>query len=490
MELRHPALTAGSDALPEGLSLDATTGLISGKIGYSAEGSYDLDIVATDSDGATSTAVQFTWTVGAAAIGYVRATERHGSSPLSNTFDIFGVSTDVIYTAPGNTVLLTLGPPALGFGVLPDLSDARVEVLGGGAAASTDNFGGSGPVFITPGTDTTTVYVGIDTNDSGTLELGPTGEQTHIFRITPIDFGATKVHSQRTSGPATETNSFEIQETGHFETFSNFEFSLAGGAQGDQSMIRYELWDLDGFDDLLTSGKIEPGDGVSFPYMFVDPVDEGDAFVRFYVDANGNEERDGGELTIDSNDFWVMDQKTYEVSVNISDQITPAPTTAHLQALFEEASNILLRKDGSNDYRAAVELTLASSTPFMSTNELGARPDPVPDILAQQEKHWDAFAGIVFVDDLVGYAGLTDHGDLNDIILDWNSGTDAHRSMLIAHEMGHGLELDYKDTTTDDWHYNPETSSPYVASFLMTEGWTGTMNRLTQTDAKKYDGGP
>jgi len=248
-------------------------------------------------------------------------------------------------------------------------------------------------------------------------------------------------------------------------------------------MIRYQVWDLDGWDDLLAEGW-----GHSFSYTFGTGTAEGDVLVRFYADMNGNLSRDSGEPYFDSEDFWVMQKRVFNIKVDVSSSIPGAAAFAQvaaMQARFDLARDILLRKDSAADYRAAVQFNVALlGTPvFTATNSAGTRPDPVTDE-ADAAKHWDAEADVVFVNHINGAAG-------------WNSGYDWHRTIIgydshvsggvlnealmagtIAHELGHGVGL---------VHPSPDDNTNNHR--VMTSVWSGTFNHLTRAEARAFDAG-
>jgi hypothetical protein len=60
------SLTYSADALPDGLTIDKNTGVISGKLAAGSAGNYDVTVTATTSDGQASASTTFAWTVATA----------------------------------------------------------------------------------------------------------------------------------------------------------------------------------------------------------------------------------------------------------------------------------------------------------------------------------------------------------------------------------------------------------------------------------------
>ena len=194
----------------------------------------------------------------------------------------------------------------------------------------------------------------------------------------------------------------------------------------------------------------------------------GDRRIRFYADRNDNGQFDAGEGNARSAIFHVMAKKTYTIDVDFSSAIgNNAAEMATVQTQLTGAQNLLLKKDSADDFRAAAN--------FTATGHAGARPDPVGNNATEQDKHFDAAADIVFVNELEGAGGWTKNHDWHQIIILWWS----DRTWLqaaIAHEMGHGVGLDH------DGHASPKIMHGALL--------TGADKELTKDDAKAYDAGP
>ena len=147
---------------------------------------------------------------------------------------------------------------------------------------------------------------------------------TCSFTVTVIALGNV-VEARRTSAPA--ENFFPIKNGEHFEVGGTFEFQLVGGSTVPTSLIKWEIWDLDGIDD-----KVANGPGSQFSYTWASGVAEGDAYVRFYCDISGDNQHNFFENFQDSEEFWVQQIKVYNLSVRYSTLLTI--TAAEVQNVF------------------------------------------------------------------------------------------------------------------------------------------------------------
>lgn len=308
----------------------------------------------------------------------------------------------------------------------------------------------------------TTVYVGIDENQNGSLDLA---ERKLALNLRVISFAGTIVSAGRTSAPA-ETGVFEIKEDEHFEVGGTFRFVVSGGVTGEPSLIRYAIMDQDGINDELSGGK-----GLDFSYTFGSGTDVGDVFVTAYADANDNHEFDWGEISVNSKLFEVKPFRRYDLAIDVSTAI-PGGTTATASTIVGNARDILLRKDGPNDWRAIIEFRVVSAATFAPTP---ARPDPVvyssspsPDA----DAHFNAAADIVFVSDITdpGTVGLCQGNDWHRIIIEWQ-GTQSDTEEILAHEFGHGVGLGHAG------------GSPQV----MAASGLGGYNQITKPERDKYE---
>ncbi|UCE74373.1 MAG: hypothetical protein JSV56_01355 [Methanomassiliicoccales archaeon] len=317
---------------------------------------------------------------------------------------------------------------------------------------------------------------GIDTTGDMTPDVAGRYElraackvSSKTFIIDVFDITQYKVHANRVSVPV--ENSFPVKEDEHFEVGGRFQFELNLGGVTPPNKIRYEVWDLDLWDEIITEG---PGTSFIYTWRSGEP-DEGDAYVRFYCDKNGDGTRNFFEPYTDSEEFWVMKKKIYNINVEYSNLLgVIAPGT--IQARFDEAADILLSKDSANDWRACVDFNVVASNQFIADPVL--RPDPVVwNSRPQCRLHYDQ-ADITFVQTIIGAGGVCWDSDWHRIIIDWNTAGRPWLIRAIAHEFGHGVGLPHNG------HVSPQ---------LMHAGFLNAANgdnELLKTDVDNYDGGP
>jgi hypothetical protein len=203
----------------------------------------------------------------------------------------------------------------------------------------------------------------------------------------------------------------------------------------------------------------------------------GNCFLRFYLDTNNSGMFDSApmaELSVLSPQFSIVTRTIIPFIVDWSTDLGPTPVIADMQAFFDAAENLILKKDTAADWRAAVDFQVTSLTTFVATSGAGVRPDGVYN-QDQANLHFNAPADIVFVEHLYGWGGLplllggvTDGYDLHRIIIEWGTGTS-----MLAHEIGHGVGLR---------HFGHGTG------FIM-NGTPGTYSHLLLSDVANYESG-
>lgn len=403
------------------------------------------------------------------------ATEANGGTSLPNSITVNGLAATTIYVSPGNTVKLTIGPQA---GVaMPQMKDVHFTANGGAVPAAND-FAAAVELTVGVAGATHLVQVGIDTNLNGTLDAGePT---THSVTVRVINFAGATMTSQRTAPAAyRELAAYAIKLDEHFDTGSTFQFAMTAGAAsaiGTQSMIRWQL-----VDPVTGSVKVNSMDVgvVSFTHALT-AAQIGPTVVRFYADANNSGTYTGGEPFIQSVQFQVMDKKIHNLDVEWSTAIGPMPALAAVQAQFDAAAAILLRKDSANDWRAAVTFNVTSLTPFApsamrrdptwSAADLNAHYDQPSDVVLLSQSHnWAAPGGDIW--------GATALGDISKVTVCWGALAPPLLNKVIAHELGHGVGLDHPG---------------HGVTHVMSQGNVGPAtprNECTQADARAYDEG-
>lgn len=282
------------------------------------------------------------------------------------------------------------------------------------------------------------------------------------------DVTTRKIKSNRTSVPV--ESQFEINPGEHYEIGSAFRFELVEGASVPiPDCLKYSLEDTDGLNDVLKSErKVHICD-----YTFsASGADEGDVYIYWYNDFDGDNGHDSfwpSEPVKESPEFWVMNKKNYSIKVETSDLIA----TGSLAGIFDDASKLLIKKDSQNDYRACVELSIASQAQFTSGP---TRPDPILwNDRSQARLHYDV-TDIVFLNDIIGAGGVCWDADWSKIIIGWNSGGNDWRARALAHEFGHGVGLDHAGHSSPQIMHAGYLTSPDV--------------ELSKSDAPAYDKGP
>lgn len=477
------SLTYAAANLPAGLAFNASTGLIAGKIAYTASGVHNTTITVTDSaTPALSTTVAFTWTVADAVIDHVTGHEMHNGTLMANNVQTVGMSIPDMYVAPGNQVRLIAGLPS---NLPTNLADVLYSVTGGASGTFAT------PPMITPHVGVVTlVAIGIDINQNGALDAG---EKTHRLAIHRIKLDPVTFKSQRSAGPNAEAAAFEIRYQEHFEVGGTFDFTVVpgiGSVTGPSSTIRYELLDQDGFNDLLQEGT-----GLNFTYTFKTGVDEGDVFIRLYVDANGDNDYNWGEDYVDSALFWVQNVKVYEFGVWYSSAL-PGNPSADIAADMAYGNNILMSRDSQDDWRALVEMKLdparsGASAHMFTAGASGSlpipwrTPDPVLSADDAQDLFWAAPGWtIIAVNDFNGIRGLVE--SVFDMWYPWTWGGLSNELILgpircretLAHEVGHLAGVGHDESPTPN--------------HIVAEGTRRNCNAaklLTQDNAREYDSG-
>ena len=278
-----------------------------------------------------------------------------------------------------------------------------------------------------------------------------------------MDLSTLDINSRRTSTPT--ENYYAVKADEHYEIGGTFSFQLDLDDWTEPIDLKYELWDTDWWNDLFASGT---GDTCSYTFA---SGDDGDVIIRYYIDTNGDDERDWGEPTHTSEEFWVQECKAFNLDVEYSDKISDSNATieANIVAAFANAESRVLRKDSADDYRACVDFTVDSKSEFTADED--TRPDPVDaDDEEECELHMDVCEFTV-VETLYNAGGICRLGDFEIII-----GYDNLGGEVVAHEIGHGADIagDYD-------------ALPHSDSEIMWYRVGGTADHLIKNDAEEYD---
>ncbi|MBX3180112.1 MAG: hypothetical protein KF886_22415 [Candidatus Hydrogenedentes bacterium] len=213
-------------------------------------------------------------------------------------------------------------------------------------------------------------WTGDKTGTANPTSLMVDGKKAVTSVFEPCGITGGTVLSKRTSSP-TEANLFPVKEGEQYEVGGTFQFVLDNSSPAPSSATRYEIQNMNSGTNTIGGGA-----GHTFSHTWQDGAFStylGNTRIRFYCDANGNEQYDSGEEYVFSSTFLVVRPRVIHFNVQVSDQIANPPNA---EALLAEAQNVLLRKDDEEDWRAAVEYHVKSYSTYT--------PDPNdrPDVLA------------------------------------------------------------------------------------------------------------
>ena len=359
-------------------------------------------------------------------------TKSPNSTLTTNALTVTELTNENLNVCPNNHVELSYRASSSSNKILFDIE-------GTGATPSKGSFNGEGKVNITiPNSVSTALiykfYVGCDVNNNDILDVE---ERQLSLKSTFITFNGL-AKAQRVSVPT--ENLYPVKNDEHFEVGGEFKFVIELSNGVDSSRIRYQLWDQDGIDDMLTEG-----DGNSFDYRFGTGVDEGDVYVRWFCDANDNETLDAGESFLVSEDFYVKQKVIHTFSAQISNSLLGI-NLAQVQVRYNTGARLALKKDSANDWRACIAFNVTGGAVFVSTLSSGARPDPTSGVspFLDEWKHWAAHDGLSVISGSNGmYTGIAPLGGGFKMILVW---PEANANTAI-HEFGHSRGLEHQGTS-------------------------------------------
>jgi len=482
--------TFEATGLPDGLTIDSATGLISGKIKYQAydnqpAGGYTVTLTLKRASGAVADTKTFKWTVTDAKIDQLVGTEMHGASPTSNSVTAVDRSGTKIYVSENgsgsyNQLRISVGGA--------DLPDDRSDVLWAYADQRGD--------FVNPTTLTFSdlqeafhILVGIDLNGNHWLDEN---EQTISITFDRLDLAGTEFRSKRIAGGPEETGAYTVKSGELFEVGGDFEFQMLAttGRLGAPSLLRWETWS-DG--PLWNNTRLDGGqgtmieNGMTISRLFV-TGDIGYTWVRLYADANDNGQWDSEEGYADSAVFQIVPKKVYTYNIRISDQITDSDEAviAKISSQLTSGTNRLLRKDNENDWRGAIQVNIGAVTRYpatlrqtsiggavtmgeiLSKAEADALLDGAPDnTITVVHSMFDPVDVVVH-----GYAGGTD----SKIAFSY---ADPGPDTTLVHEIGHNAGNGHTSTSIPDYQ-----------NYIMVDSFYTDLpgNMATQGEAENWSG--
>ena len=284
---------------------------------------------------------------------------------------------------------------------------------------------------------------------------------TVSVNVVVVDLSTLVINANRTSAPS-ET-SYPVKAGEHIELGGTFKFDLMLNTWPTPVKMGAEIWDLDYINEVIASGS-----GISISHTFgTGGHDDGTCDVCFYFDNNtsGDSYTGWNDPQVDSYDFEAQELTYHYLTFGKSSAVGGTPGTS---AACNAATNLILRKDTADDYRATARFLAAGLTTIPATDS--ATPpvthDPLkiwykPDgTLDDKWGHAAYFrsatsADVIIVDNIIpcdeygaeytGFdiQGFSSTGNSPIIQVDYFSGE------ALAHELGHTYGLGHNTSNVD-----------------------------------------
>jgi hypothetical protein len=296
--------------------------------------------------------------------------------------------------------------------------------------------------------------------------------------VVVVDLSTLVINANRTSEPA--ESSFPVKPGEHFELGGTFKFDLMLNTWPTPVKLGAEVWDLDYINEVIASG---PGASISHTFG-TGGHDDGTCDVCFYFDNNtsGDSRTGSNDPQVDSYDFEVQELTYHYLTFGKSSAVAGTPDTS---AACQGATNLILRKDTADDYRATARFLAAGLTEIpASTHDPMNMERKADGNLYDTWNHWSYFinydsAEVIIVTDVrpcnanqqfvpPDTPGFSHTGVMYEICLE----DDDVNGNILAHEAGHSCGLPHNNSHLD---------------MVMEESTDGNETLLTQSEAAAFE---
>ncbi len=310
----------------------------------------------------------------------------------------------------------------------------------GGAVLAAGTFGEDQKAMLNDITITASllVNVGIDLDLDGSFD---DTEVTHSFTVQVLSLADAKFESRRSAGGPIEPGFFEINPGEQHEALATFRFKVTGAAIADHPMLRFGVFET-------TGRAIVNEANTEVSATFNEGDDLGDAAAFVYVDSNQNAQWDPVEPSAKSAEFKIVKLRvlTFDIDVPNDDPNSVNPNKwsnflTTVPAAFDQATNIVRRKDHQDDFRAAVRFEIGERRrydhdPFNGRDTLLAA-DPSAEAISG---HIASPGHIIFVESIAGPTKGMLMREHDKVFIEYPT-VDSRLPATIAHEIGHTVGL-------------------------------------------------